>query len=80
MHLVTDEKKLRALQLNSWQILRLLQAQIPAFCHEDCINLEEGSLGSNVLPESTEKKLCHLLSKAFASHQSSHLHRGYDVK
>jgi ethanolamine phosphate transferase 2 subunit G len=77
--LVTDEQKLRALQLNSWQILRLLQAQRPAFCLEDCINSED-SLGTNVLTESTEKKLCHLLSKAFASHKSSHLHQDYDFK
>ncbi|TVU28907.1 hypothetical protein EJB05_20445 [Eragrostis curvula] len=75
----TDEQKLRTLQLNSWQILRLLQAQIPAFCLEDCIDSEDG-LGINMLPQSTEKKLCHLLSKAFASHQSSRHHRGSDFK
>lgn len=79
MHLVSDDQKLRMLELNSWQILRLLQAQVPAFCLEDCIN-SEGSIGLDILHESIEKKLCHLLSKAFSSHQSSRLHRGSDFK
>ena len=79
MHLVSDNQKLRTLELNSWQILRLLQAQMPAFCLEDCINWE-GGLGIVVHPESTEKKFCHLLSKAFVSHQSSRLHQGSNFK
>jgi ethanolaminephosphotransferase len=57
----------------------LLQAQRSAFCLEDCINLEHG-LEIDAHPESIEKKLCHLLSKAFASHQSSRLHQGSDFK
>lgn len=76
---LTDDQKLRTLELNSWQILRLLQAQIPAFCLEDCINSEHG-LEIDVHPESIEKKLCQLLSKAFASHQYSRLHQGFDFK
>ncbi|KAJ1281320.1 hypothetical protein BS78_04G297300 [Paspalum vaginatum] len=76
---LTEHQKLRALELNSWQILRLLQAQVPAVCLQDCINLED-TRGFDDLPESIEKKLCHLLSKAFSSHQSSHLHRGSDFK
>lgn len=71
---LTDDQQLRTLELNTWQISRLLQAQLPAFCLEDCINSKDG-LGIDMLPESIEKKLCHLLSKAFASHQSSRLHR-----
>ncbi|RLM80122.1 GPI ethanolamine phosphate transferase 2 isoform X1 [Panicum miliaceum] len=76
---LTDDQKLRTLELNSWQILRLLQAQMPAFCLEDCIN-SEGGLGIVVHPESIEKEFCHLLSKAFVSHQSSRLHQGSNFK
>ncbi|PAN08573.1 hypothetical protein PAHAL_1G421700 [Panicum hallii] len=76
---LTDDQKLRTLELNSWQILRLLQAQMPAFCLEDCIN-SEGGLGIVVHPESIEKEFCHLLSKAFVSHQSSCLHQGSNFK
>ena len=79
MHLVSDAQKLRTLVLNSWQILRLLQAQMPAFCLEDCIN-SEGGLRIVVHPESTEEKFCHLLSKAFVSHQSLRLHQGSNFK
>ena len=77
-HLVSDGQKLRTLELNSWQILRLLQAQIPDFCLEDCIDSAD-DLGIDVLPESVEKKLCYFISKAFTSHQSSRLHRGSDL-
>jgi ethanolaminephosphotransferase len=79
VYLVSDDQKLRTLELNSWQILRLLQAQMPAFCLEDCIN-SEGGLGIVVHPESIEKEFCHLLSKAFVSHQSSCLHQGSNFK
>lgn len=79
MHLVSDDQKLRMLELNSWQILRLLQAQVSAFCLEDCINVES-SIELDILPESIEQKLCFLLSKAISSHQSSRLHRGSDFK
>lgn len=76
---LTDDQKLRMLELNSWQILRLLQAQVSAFCLEDCINVES-SIELDILPESIEQKLCFLLSKAISSHQSSRLHRGSDFK
>ncbi|XP_037453717.1 GPI ethanolamine phosphate transferase 2-like isoform X1 [Triticum dicoccoides] len=71
---LTDEQKLRTLELNSWQILRLLQEQRPAFCSEDCVDSKD-DFGADTLPESIEEKLCRLLSKAFASHRSSLLHR-----
>uniref|UniRef100_A0A0E0CBE7 GPI ethanolamine phosphate transferase 2 C-terminal domain-containing protein n=1 Tax=Oryza meridionalis TaxID=40149 RepID=A0A0E0CBE7_9ORYZ len=76
---LTDEQKLRTLELNSLQFLRLLQAQLPAFCFEDCIN-EKYGLGIDKIPQSVEKKLCHLLSKAFDSHHPSHLHQTSNVK
>uniref|UniRef100_A0A0D9YZ96 GPI ethanolamine phosphate transferase 2 C-terminal domain-containing protein n=1 Tax=Oryza glumipatula TaxID=40148 RepID=A0A0D9YZ96_9ORYZ len=76
---LTDQQKLRTLELNSLQFLRLLQAQLPAFCFEDCINAKYG-LGIDKIPQSVEKKLCHLLSKAFDSHHPSHLHQTSNVK
>uniref|UniRef100_A0A0E0NLS3 GPI ethanolamine phosphate transferase 2 C-terminal domain-containing protein n=1 Tax=Oryza rufipogon TaxID=4529 RepID=A0A0E0NLS3_ORYRU len=76
---LTDQQKLRTLELNSLQFLRLLQAQLPAFCFEDCINSKYG-LGIDKIPQSVEKKLCHLLSKAFDSHHPSHLHQTSNVK
>ncbi|KQK02046.1 GPI ethanolamine phosphate transferase 2 isoform X2 [Brachypodium distachyon] len=76
---LTDDQKLRSLELNSWQIVRLLQEQLPAICFEHCINPNDG-WGIGMLPESTEEKLCHLLSKAYASHQSPRLHRDSDFK
>uniref|UniRef100_A0A0E0K5Z5 GPI ethanolamine phosphate transferase 2 C-terminal domain-containing protein n=1 Tax=Oryza punctata TaxID=4537 RepID=A0A0E0K5Z5_ORYPU len=76
---LTDGQKLRTLELNSLQFLRLLQAQLPAFCFEDCINAKYG-LGVGKFPESVEKKLCHLLSKAFDFHHPSHLHQTSNFK
>uniref|UniRef100_J3LHQ0 GPI ethanolamine phosphate transferase 2 C-terminal domain-containing protein n=3 Tax=Oryza brachyantha TaxID=4533 RepID=J3LHQ0_ORYBR len=76
---LTDEQKMRTLELNSLQFLRLLQAQLPAFCFEDCINGKYG-LGIDSFPESVEKKLCHLLSKAFDSHHPPQLHQGSNMK
>uniref|UniRef100_A0A0D9YZ95 GPI ethanolamine phosphate transferase 2 C-terminal domain-containing protein n=1 Tax=Oryza glumipatula TaxID=40148 RepID=A0A0D9YZ95_9ORYZ len=52
---------------------------LPAFCFEDCINAKYG-LGIDKIPQSVEKKLCHLLSKAFDSHHPSHLHQTSNVK
>ncbi|CAN6227882.1 unnamed protein product [Urochloa humidicola] len=75
---LADEQKLRTLELNSWQILRLLQAQVPDFCLEDCIVSEDDS-GIDMLPESIEKKLCYFYSKAFTSHQSLRLRQGSDL-
>ena len=74
VHLVSDDQKLRTLELNSWQILRLLEEQRPAFCSEDCVDSKD-DFGVDMLPGSIEEKLCRLLSKAFASHRSSLLHR-----
>ncbi|EMS58796.1 GPI ethanolamine phosphate transferase 2 [Triticum urartu] len=74
---LTDDQKLRTLELNSWQILRLLEEQRPAFCSEDCVDSKD-DFGVDMLPGSIEEKLCRLLSKAFASHRSSLLHRDSD--
>ncbi|KAJ6815950.1 GPI ethanolamine phosphate transferase 2 isoform X1 [Iris pallida] len=59
---LTDKEKLRALELNSWQLLRLLQAHLPGLicggmsCH-----------GSQVSGYMIEEKLCHSFSKATAA-------------
>uniref|UniRef100_A0A8R7QRZ8 GPI ethanolamine phosphate transferase 2 C-terminal domain-containing protein n=1 Tax=Triticum urartu TaxID=4572 RepID=A0A8R7QRZ8_TRIUA len=76
---LTDDQKLRTLELNSWQILRLLEEQRPAFCSEDCVDSKD-DFGVDMLPGSIEEKLCRLLSKAFASHRSSLLHRDSDFR
>ncbi|KAG8059236.1 hypothetical protein GUJ93_ZPchr0002g24231 [Zizania palustris] len=76
---LTDDQKLRTFELNSLQFLRLLQAQLPAFCIEDCIHSKYG-LGIDIFPESVEKKLCHLLAEAFDSHHSSRLHQRSNFK
>ncbi|KAL5208092.1 hypothetical protein ABZP36_032527 [Zizania latifolia] len=76
---LTDDQKLRTFELNSLQFLRLLQAQLPAFCIEDCIDSKNG-LGIDIFPGSVEKKLCHLLSEAFDSHHSSRLHQRSNFK
>uniref|UniRef100_A0A0D9VLU7 GPI ethanolamine phosphate transferase 2 C-terminal domain-containing protein n=1 Tax=Leersia perrieri TaxID=77586 RepID=A0A0D9VLU7_9ORYZ len=76
---LTDKQKLRTLELNSLQFLRLLQTQLPAFCSEDCIDAKY-DLGIDKFPESVEKKLCRLLSKAFDFHRPSHLHQRSNFK
>ncbi|XP_058097022.1 GPI ethanolamine phosphate transferase 2 isoform X2 [Magnolia sinica] len=70
---LTDEQWLRALELNSWQLLRLLQAQIPGllcgnsacdgFHHEKCLAV---SRCNGCITE----KFCCLYSKAVALHSS----------
>ncbi|KAH0434578.1 hypothetical protein IEQ34_026797 [Dendrobium chrysotoxum] len=67
---LTDEHKLRALELNSWQLLRLLQVHLP---HLLCRDLREGAssgqiLQSNEYFDNIEEKLHHLYSKAKAAH------------
>jgi ethanolaminephosphotransferase len=49
------------------------------FCSENCVNLKD-DFRVDMLPESIDEKLCHLLSKAFASHRSSLLHQDSDFR
>ncbi|CAK7339628.1 unnamed protein product [Dovyalis caffra] len=72
--LLTDDKKLRALELNSWQLLRLIQAQLPGF---SCRNLPshygftDGFASTSVeCSGSMEKMLCCLYMKAVNLHSS----------
>lgn len=63
MPVCIDDKKLRALELNSWQLLRLLQAQLPGVsCNEvSGISKCNGSL---------EKMFCCLYMNAAFLHNS----------
>lgn len=68
-----DDQKLRALQLNSWQLLRLLQAQLPGF---PCRNFPCDAFITNSGPTITEckgskeKLLCCLYLNAATLHDA----------
>ncbi|KAG5241086.1 GPI ethanolamine phosphate transferase [Salix suchowensis] len=72
--LLTDDKQLRALELNSWQLLRLIQAQLPGL---SCRNLPSHNgftdgLASTIVEcsGSVEKMLCCLYMNAVNLHSS----------
>ncbi|XP_021713995.1 GPI ethanolamine phosphate transferase 2-like isoform X1 [Chenopodium quinoa] len=66
-----DGKLLRALELNSWQLLRLLKAQLPGL---SCVSLDSGYHVDTRWPKvsqcsgTTEEMFCCLYSKAAALH------------
>lgn len=72
-HSFTDEQRLRALELNSWQLLRLLKARLPnskciiSLCnnetHNECLEREIGG-------EQTDARLCYLFRRAIFLHDS----------
>lgn len=67
---LTDEHKLRALELNSWQLLRLLQVHLPGLL---CQSLDDSASGDQVLQSNEyfgniKVKLHNLYSKARAAH------------
>lgn len=72
-HSFTDEQRLRALELNSWQLLRLLKARLPnskciiSLCnnetHNECLKREIGG-------EQTDARLCYLFRRAIFLHDS----------
>ncbi|MCL7042223.1 hypothetical protein MKW94_028598 [Papaver nudicaule] len=67
---LADDQKLRALELNSWQLLRLLQAQLPALsCGSYPCDHYDGAQCSGV-KVSIEQKFCCLFSKATTLHSS----------
>lgn len=68
---LTDEQRLRALQLNSWQLLRLLQAHLPNFFCGDvtCISGED-NLQTDQSISSMKENLCYLYSRAISAHNS----------
>lgn len=64
----TDDKKLRALELNSWQLFRLLQAQLPDLScsvDKDGRGYEIGECDGNM-----EEIFCCLYVKAASLHKS----------
>ncbi|KAJ6378973.1 hypothetical protein OIU78_029066 [Salix suchowensis] len=72
--LLTDDKQLRVLELNSWQLLRLIQAQLPGL---SCRNLPSHNgftdgLASTIVEcsGSVEKMLCCLYMNAVNLHSS----------
>ena len=68
----TDGQLLRALELNSWQILRLLGAHLPGLLcgNPPCGGSGDGNLEINVCNGSIGEKLCCLFSKVVAFHDS----------
>ncbi|CAL9774211.1 unnamed protein product [Musa acuminata subsp. burmannicoides] len=68
---LTDEQRLRALQLNSWQLLRLLQAHLPNFLCGDvtCISGED-NLQTDQSISSMKENLCYLYSRAISAHNA----------
>ncbi|KAK9112847.1 hypothetical protein Scep_020366 [Stephania cephalantha] len=81
---LSDGELLRALELNSWQLLRLLQAQLPGLlCSNRAYSyLEyERSLRDNACKvSSVEDKFGCLFSKATALHDCWRSHEGRDVR
>lgn len=72
--LLTDDKQLRVLELNSWQLLRLIQAQLPGL---SCRNLPSHDGFTDGLASTTvecsgsmEKMLCCLYMNAINLHSS----------
>ncbi|XP_020580858.1 GPI ethanolamine phosphate transferase 2 isoform X2 [Phalaenopsis equestris] len=66
-----DEHKLRALELNSWQLIRLLQVHLP---HLLCQELRDSASSDQALQSkeflgNIREKLHHLYSKAKAAHK-----------
>ncbi|PKA63214.1 ethanolaminephosphotransferase [Apostasia shenzhenica] len=72
----TDEQKLRALELNTWQLLRLLKVHLPGLL---CGNLKHSITANQVQLENKffndiEVRLWHFYSKAGAAHTLWRLH------
>lgn len=68
----TDGQLLRALELNSWQILRLLGAHLPGLLcgNPPCGGSGDGNLEINKCDGTIATKLCGLFSKAMAFYDS----------
>lgn len=68
----TGEQQLRALELNSWQLFRLLQAQLPDLsCSSSCgVNKDGRGYEIGECDGNMEEKFCCLFVKAAALHRS----------
>ncbi|WOK96220.1 GPI ethanolamine phosphate transferase 2 isoform X1 [Canna indica] len=73
---LTDEQRLRALQLNSWQLLRLLQAHSPSLlCGNSMCIADETDIQTNQTIASMKENLCYLFSRAISAHNMWFLHQ-----
>lgn len=74
---ITDEQRLHALELNSWQLLNVLQVHLPGLL---CRNLsyrvddERDNQISGTI-SNTQEKLYHLFSIALAAHNLWKVHQ-----
>ncbi|KAJ3676959.1 hypothetical protein LUZ60_002683 [Juncus effusus] len=79
-HSFTDEQKLRSLELNSWQLFRLLQANLPGLCCEYLSSFSPNLDFENTYSISnTKQKFCDLFSKAVSAHNSWRLQNTSDL-
>ncbi|KAL4197269.1 hypothetical protein AMTRI_Chr04g250260 [Amborella trichopoda] len=78
---LTDRHCLRALELNSWQLLRLLKAHVPGFSCRNSMSRDANHEGleDRKCNGSIEEKLCCLLSKASSFHYSWKLQENSSV-
>ncbi|CAA7401578.1 unnamed protein product [Spirodela intermedia] len=69
---MTDVQRLRALEINSFQLLRLLQSYIPdVLCEDLCVGLNNAhNLGISPSTGSVKENFCHLFSNAVNFHNS----------
>ncbi|XP_078156866.1 alkaline-phosphatase-like family protein isoform X2 [Carex rostrata] len=69
-----EEQRLRALELNSWQLLSLLRANLPRLCCDYSTSSTSSlDLEADLSTDSTNTKFCNLFSKAVAAHNSLRL-------
>ncbi|KAK3024564.1 hypothetical protein RJ639_043504, partial [Escallonia herrerae] len=77
---LTDEQQLRALELNSWQLLRLLHAQLPDLARGgflcDAVS-DSNQSGTSVCKSNMEEMFCCLYLDAVALHKSWRLKKGF---
>ncbi|XP_042507866.1 GPI ethanolamine phosphate transferase 2 isoform X2 [Macadamia integrifolia] len=79
---LTDDQWIRALELNSWQLLRLLQAQLPGLsqqsfpCNDS--SYEQSSKFTECIGQ-LEQKFCHFYSKATVFHSSWKSRKGQTI-
>ncbi|XP_043711482.1 GPI ethanolamine phosphate transferase 2 [Telopea speciosissima] len=80
---LTDDQWLRALELNSWQLLRLLQAQLSGLsqqsfpCNDS--SYEQSSEFTKCVGQ-VEQKFCHFFSKATVLHSSWKSKKGQTIR
>lgn len=68
----TGEQQLRALELNSWQLFRLLQAQLPNLSCSSLCGIDKDGRGYEIgeCDGRMEEIFCCLYAKAAALHKS----------